>query len=37
MSDSEPNEIGNALLRYCELETLPMVMIFEAWQDMLQT
>ena len=37
MSDSERNEIRNAILRYCELDTLAMVMIIEAWQDMLRT
>ncbi len=37
MSDSERGELRNALLRYCELDTLAMVMIVEAWQNMLQT
>lgn len=36
MSDSEREELRNALLRYCELDTLAMVMIVEAWQDILQ-
>lgn len=36
MSDSERKELRNALLRYCELDTLAMVMIIEAWQHMLQ-
>ncbi|QEY53252.1 DUF2779 domain-containing protein [Legionella longbeachae] len=36
MSDSERKEIRNALLRYCELDTLAMVMIIEAWQHMIQ-
>ncbi|HBD7093960.1 TPA: DUF2779 domain-containing protein [Legionella pneumophila] len=34
MSDFERREIRKALLRYCELDTLAMVMIVEAWQDM---
>ncbi|MFO3166327.1 DUF2779 domain-containing protein [Legionella pneumophila serogroup 1] len=37
MSHSEREELRNALLRYCELDTLAMVMIIEAWQHMLQT
>ncbi|MFO9752126.1 DUF2779 domain-containing protein [Legionella pneumophila serogroup 1] len=36
MSDSERKELRNALSRYCELDTLAMVMIIEAWQHMLQ-
>ncbi|MFO9570990.1 DUF2779 domain-containing protein [Legionella pneumophila serogroup 1] len=36
MSDFEREELRNALLRYCELDTLAMVMIIEAWQHMLQ-
>lgn len=36
MSDSEREELRNSLLRYCELDTLAMVMIIEAWQHMLQ-
>ncbi|HAU1766421.1 TPA: DUF2779 domain-containing protein [Legionella pneumophila] len=35
MSDFERDELRNALLRYCELDTLAMVMIIEAWQHML--
>jgi hypothetical protein len=31
MSDFERSELSNALLRYCELDTLAMVMIVEAW------
>ena len=31
MSDEERNEIAQALLRYCELDTLAMVMIWEYW------
>jgi hypothetical protein len=33
MSDSERNALTNALLRYCELDTMAMVMIMEAWID----
>lgn len=36
MSDSERKELRNALLRYCELDTLAMVMIIEAWLHLLQ-
>ena len=35
MNDLERNEIISALLKYCELDTFAMVMIVEAWQDML--
>lgn len=35
MSDFERDELRKALLKYCELDTLAMVMIVEAWQDML--
>jgi hypothetical protein len=31
LSDNERTYIKNALLRYCELDTLAMVMIFEGW------
>ena len=36
MLDSERKEIQRALLRYCELDTLAMVMIYEGWKDLLQ-
>ena len=36
MSDYERDEIKNALLKYCELDTLAMVMIYEGWRDMIQ-
>jgi hypothetical protein len=29
----ERQEIRRALLRYCELDTLAMVMIYEAWRE----
>ncbi|HEX6280465.1 MAG TPA: DUF2779 domain-containing protein [Pyrinomonadaceae bacterium] len=35
MTDYERNEIRAALLRYCELDTLAMVMIYEGWREML--
>jgi hypothetical protein len=37
MSNCEREELRGALLRYCEFETLYMVMIVEAWRNMLQT
>ena len=33
MSDYEREELKMALLKYCELDTLAMVMIVEAWRD----
>lgn len=36
MSDFERAEIQTALLKYCELDTLAMVMIYEGWVDMLK-
>lgn len=33
LSGQERQRIKNALLRYCELDTLAMVMIVEAWKD----
>jgi hypothetical protein len=35
MSVTEEQRIRKALLRYCELDTLAMVMIFEDWHDRL--
>jgi len=32
MSDIESREIQKALLKYCELDTLAMVMIWEYWE-----
>lgn len=37
MSDYEKKEIEQALLKYCELDTLAMVMVFEGWKDMLDS
>lgn len=36
MSDRERDEIRAALLRYCELDTLAMVMIYEHWKEITQ-
>ena len=36
MSDYEREELKGALLKYCELDTLAMVMIVEAWRDKLR-
>ena len=33
MSDYERNTLQAALLKYCELDTLAMVMIYEAWRE----
>lgn len=35
MSDFEREELRKSLLQYCELDTLAMVMIVEAWQEMI--
>ncbi len=34
MTTIEREKLNQALLRYCELDTLAMVMIFEAWREM---
>ena len=36
MSDYERSEIRKALLKYCELDTMAMVMIFEGWRDLVK-
>ena len=36
ISEYERKEIIQALLKYCELDTLAMVMIFEGWREMLK-
>ena len=36
MADEERNILKEALLRYCELDTLAMVMIYEAWREWLK-
>jgi hypothetical protein len=33
MSDYERSEICKGLLKYCELDTFAMVMIYEGWRD----
>lgn len=35
MSSVERQKISEALLKYCELDTLAMVMIYEGWREML--
>jgi len=35
MQPDERNFYHNALLKYCELDTLAMVMIYEGWKDYL--
>lgn len=35
MDEIERKELVTALLKYCELDTLAMVMIVEAWQNMI--
>ena len=35
MSEQEREFYRNALLKYCELDTLAMVMIYEGWRDYL--
>jgi len=36
MCDGERNAMTKALLRYCELDTLAMVMVVQAWQEMVR-
>jgi len=36
MSDYERQEIQTALLKYCELDTLAMVMIFAGWRELIK-
>ena len=35
MSKIERTELSSALLRYCELDSTAMVMIFEEWREWL--
>ena len=35
MSEYERSEIRQALLKYCELDTLAMVMIYEGWKELI--
>lgn len=37
MSEYEREEIQKALLKYCELDTMAMVMIYEGWKDLLNS
>jgi hypothetical protein len=34
MGDYEREELTNSLLKYCELDTFAMVMIYEVWREM---
>jgi hypothetical protein len=36
MSGYEHEQLEKALLKYCELDTLAMVMLFEGWQDLIK-
>jgi hypothetical protein len=36
MGTTEREELSKTLLRYCELDTMAMVMIFEAWREMVK-
>lgn len=36
MSDHERDKLKTALLKYCELDTFAMVMIYEAWREMIR-
>ncbi len=36
MLDFEREEIQKALLKYCELDSMAMVMIYEGWKALLQ-
>jgi hypothetical protein len=36
ITDYEKQELSNALLKYCELDTFAMVMIYEAWREMVR-
>ena len=37
MSDYERSAIEKALLKYCELDTMAMVMLYEGWKDFLKS
>lgn len=36
MSDYERSELKKALLKYCELDTFAMVLIYEGWKDLVE-
>ena len=35
ISEYERQETNKALLKYCELDTLAMVMLYEGWKDLI--
>ena len=35
LNETERNKLQNALLRYCELDTLAMVIIAESWLNII--
>lgn len=37
ITEYEKDELCSALLKYCELDTFAMVMIYEAWREMIKT
>jgi len=37
MSDYERGMLESALLKYCELDTFAMILIYEAWREMLRS
>ena len=37
MGNEEKKSISEALKRYCELDTMAMVIIMEAWRDMIKS
>ncbi len=37
MTGYEREEIRKALLKYCELDTMAMVMLYEGWKDLLSS
>ncbi len=36
ITDYEKDELCKALLKYCELDTFVMVMIYEAWREIVK-
>ncbi len=36
VSDEQRESLKQALFKYCELDTMAMVMIIEAWRDMIE-
>jgi len=37
MTEAESTKIQNALLKYCELDTFAMVLIYEHWRNLIET